>query len=116
MVLPSGVGNVPTMNVRSDVWDHVESYTICMLLTCRLKIILSPCLRLIISFLVLLLVLLPCYQSLLFVTSMWHAQLTSRVYLRSAIRPSAQFANFTNKNDLQATGTGTAFLQVKEGY
>jgi hypothetical protein len=89
MLLPSGIGNVPTLNVCLDVWDCIESYTICMLLACRLKIILSPYHRLLISFLVLPLVLLPRYQSLLFVASMRHAQFTSSVYLRLAIRPSA---------------------------
>jgi hypothetical protein len=44
----SGVGNVPTPKVRSDVWDRVESYTICMLLTCRLKIIPTSNLELIV--------------------------------------------------------------------
>jgi hypothetical protein len=33
-----------------------------------------------------------------------------------ANRPSAQFANSTNENDLQAAETTTALLQVKEGY
>ncbi len=51
----------------------------------------------------------------------WH--LTLRVYLRLANRPSAQFANSSKqeqpsifKNNPQASGTGTAFLQVKQGY
>ncbi len=35
----SGVGKVPILNVRSDVWNCVESYTIRILLACRLKII-----------------------------------------------------------------------------
>jgi hypothetical protein len=102
MLLPSGVSNVPTPNVRSNVWDHVESYTICMLLAYRLKIISSPNLQLIISFLALPLVLLCHYQSLSFVASMRLPQLTSRVYLRLAIRPSAQFVNLltrTTSND-----------------
>jgi hypothetical protein len=42
--------------------------------------------------------------------------LTSRVSLRLANRPSAQFATSTNKNNLQASETATALLQVKEGY
>jgi hypothetical protein len=45
----SGVGEVPTPNVRSYVWDRVESYTVCMLLTCRLKIITTCNRKLIIS-------------------------------------------------------------------
>ncbi len=48
----SGVGHVPTPNVRSDIWDRVESYVIHMLLARRLKIIFTPSLKLIISFLV----------------------------------------------------------------
>ncbi len=51
-LLLSGLGYVPTPNVHSDVWDHVESYTIHMLLTCRLKITFTFSLKLIISFLV----------------------------------------------------------------
>ncbi len=37
-LLLSDVGYVPTPNVHSDVWDRVESYTVYMLLACRLKI------------------------------------------------------------------------------
>jgi hypothetical protein len=48
----SGIGNVPTLNKCSDVWDRVESYGIHMLLTCRLKITFTSSLKLIISFLV----------------------------------------------------------------
>jgi hypothetical protein len=44
------------------------------------------------------------------VASTRHAPLTSCVYLRLAGRPSAQFANSTYTNNLQAAGTGTAFL------
>jgi hypothetical protein len=51
-LLLSGVGYVPTPNVHLDVWDHVESYTIYMLLACRLKITFTFSLKLIISFLV----------------------------------------------------------------
>jgi hypothetical protein len=89
MFLPSGVGNVPTLNVHSDVWDHVESYTIRMLVVCKLKIIPISNLKLIISFLVIPLVLLHSYKLLSFVASTWHAPLTLHVYLRLAIRPSA---------------------------
>ncbi len=49
-----GVGNVLTPNVHSDIWDCVEPYMICMLLARRLKIIPISNLKLIISFLVLL--------------------------------------------------------------
>ena len=58
----SGIGEVPTLNVCSDVWDRVESYTICMLLECRLKIIPTSNLKLINSFLVLHIVLLSFIQ------------------------------------------------------
>jgi hypothetical protein len=58
----SGVGEVPTPNVRLDVWDGVESYTIHMLLACRLKIIPTSNLELIIFFLVLHIVLLSFIQ------------------------------------------------------
>ena len=60
-------GETPTPNVRLDAWDSVESYTIRMLLASRLKIILSPNLKLIIFLLVLPLVLLfnsSCYYLL----------------------------------------------------
>ncbi len=50
--LLSDVGYVPTLNVHLDVWDCVESYTIYMLLTCRLKITFTFSLKLIIFFLV----------------------------------------------------------------
>jgi hypothetical protein len=51
-LLLSDVGYVPTLNVHSDEWDRVESYTICMLLACRLKITFTFSLKLIISILV----------------------------------------------------------------
>jgi hypothetical protein len=51
-LLLSGVGYVPTPNVHLDVWDCVESYTIHMLLACRLKITFTFSLKLILSFLV----------------------------------------------------------------
>ncbi len=51
-LLLSGIGYVPTPNVHSDVWDQVESYTIYMLLACRLEITFTFSLKLIISFLV----------------------------------------------------------------
>jgi hypothetical protein len=107
---------VPTPNVCSDIWDHVESYVIHMFLACRLKITLTFNLKLRISFLILHIVLLSLFKSLSLVASTRHAPLTLRVYLRLANQPSAQFANSTDKNNLQAAGTGTAFLQVKEGY
>jgi hypothetical protein len=116
MLLPSGAGNKPTPNVRSDVWDCVESYTICMFLACRLMIISSPNLKLIISFLVLPLVLLRHYQSLSFVASTWHAQLTSRVYLRLAIRSSAQFANLLTRTTSKGWGPVLPFFTSRKGF
>jgi hypothetical protein len=89
MLLLSDIGDVPTPNVRLGAWNYVESYTLRILLACRLKIISSPNLKLIIFILVLPLVLLCHYQSLSFVASTLHAQVTSHVYLRLAIRPSA---------------------------
>jgi hypothetical protein len=51
-LLLSGIDYVPTLNVHSNVWDHLESYTIYMLIACRLKITFTFSLKLIISFLV----------------------------------------------------------------
>jgi hypothetical protein len=51
-LLLSCIGYVPTPNVHSDVCDYVESYTIDMLLACKLKITFTFSLKLIISFLV----------------------------------------------------------------
>jgi hypothetical protein len=51
-LLLSGIGYVPTPNVHSDVWDHVESYAKHMLLTRRLKITFTFSLKHIISTLV----------------------------------------------------------------
>jgi hypothetical protein len=51
-LLLSGIGYVATPNVHLDVWDCIESYLIDMLLACRLKIIFTFSLKLIISFLV----------------------------------------------------------------
>jgi hypothetical protein len=87
----SGVGDVPTPNVRSDIWDHVESYAICMLLACRLKIIPTSNLKLIISFLVLLILVLSLHQVVITCYLKQHAHLTSHSVLRLANRPNAQF-------------------------
>ncbi len=62
--LLSGIGNVPTPNVHLDVWDHVESYVILMVLARRLKIIPTSNLKLLISFLVLLILVLSFIKSL----------------------------------------------------
>ena len=70
-----GIGNVPTPSVRPDIWDHVESYRILMLLVCRLKIIPTSNLKLITSFLVLHIVLLSLFKSLSLVASTRHAAL-----------------------------------------
>ncbi len=82
---------VPTLKIRSDMWDRVESYAIHMFLAYRLKITFTSNLKLIIYFLV------YSYQyfhpsshyHLLPQLGMLH--MTSRVYLRLANRPSAQF-------------------------
>jgi hypothetical protein len=80
---------VPTLNVRSDIWDHVESYAIHMFLACRLKITFTSNLKLIIYALVLHMYYFVITSLLSLVASMRHAQLISRIDLRLAIRPSA---------------------------
>ncbi len=80
----SGVGNVPTPNMHSYIWDCVESYAIYMVLSCRLKIIPTSNLKLIISFLVLLILLLSFIKSLSIVALMQHAHLTLCTVLRLA--------------------------------
>jgi hypothetical protein len=80
---------MPTPNVRSDIWNCVESYVIHMFLACRLKITFTSNLKLIISFLVLHIVLLSLQKLLSLVDSTRQAPLTSRVYFRLADRPSA---------------------------
>ncbi len=72
---------------RYGIMQNPMGYT--RLLACRQKIIPTSNLKLIIFFLVLHLVLLHHYQPLSFVASMRRVQLTLRVYLRLAIRPSA---------------------------
>jgi hypothetical protein len=71
----SDIGEMPTPNVRSDVWNHVEFYTILMLLACRLKIIPTSNLKLVISFLVLLILVLSLFKLLSLVASTRHAAL-----------------------------------------
>jgi hypothetical protein len=58
----SGIGHVPTPNVCLDIWDRVESYAIQMFLARRLKITFTSHLKLIISFLVLLILVLSFLQ------------------------------------------------------
>jgi hypothetical protein len=60
----SGIGKMPTPNVRSDVCDRVESYTMHMILACRQKITFTSNLKLIISFLVLLILVISFIKSL----------------------------------------------------
>jgi hypothetical protein len=79
--------------VHSDVWDCVESYAICMLLACKLKITFTSNLKLVISFLVLLILVLLSFELLSIVASKQHAHLTLCAVLRLANRPSAQFQN-----------------------
>jgi hypothetical protein len=76
---------------------------------------LSPYLKLIISLLVLPLVLLHHYQSLSFVSSTRHAQLTSCGYLKSAIRPSAQFANLLTRTSSKQRGPVLPFIKSRKG-
>jgi hypothetical protein len=89
----SGIGDVLTPNVCSDIWDRVESYATHMLLAHRLKIIPTSNLKLIISFLVLLILFLSFIKLLSIVASLHHAHLTLHIVLRLFNRPSAQFAN-----------------------
>ena len=100
----SGVGDVSTPIVRSNIWDCVESYAIRMLLACRLKIIPTSNLKLIISFLVLLILVLSFIKSLSIVALTQHAHLTSRTVLRLANRPSAQFANSSKQGQPPSNG------------
>ncbi len=89
MLLPSGIGNVPTLNVHSDVWNCLESYMICMLLVCRLKIIPTSNLKLIIFFWYCHQYYFHSFKLLSFVASTRHAPLTSRVQLKLTIKPTA---------------------------
>jgi hypothetical protein len=66
---------MPTPNVHLDVWNHVESYRILMLLVCRLKIIPTSNFKLIISILELLILVLSLFKSLSLVASTRHAAL-----------------------------------------
>ncbi len=101
----SGIGNVPTPNVRSDIWDRVESYVIRMLLACRLMITIPTSnLKLILSFLLLLILVLLFFKSLSVVASKQHAHLTSRTVLRLANRLSAQFQNSSKQGQPPSNG------------
>ncbi len=87
----SGIGHVLTPNVCSDIWDHVESHAIHILLAHRPKITFTSNLKLIISFSVLLILVLSFFKLLSIVASKQHAHLTLHTVLRLANRPSAQF-------------------------
>ncbi len=100
----STIGNVPTPNVCSDVWDCVESYAIRMLLAHRLKIIPTSNLKLIISFLVLLTLVLSFFKLLSIVALAQHTHLTSHTVLRLANRPSAQFWNSSKQGQTPSDG------------
>jgi hypothetical protein len=108
----SGIGKVPTPNVHSDVWDCVES--IRMLLACRLKIIPTSNLKLIISFLVLHIVLLSFTQVVIACCLNLARSPNLACLLEAGQQVSAQFANSSNKNNLQAAGTGAA-LSASQG-
>ncbi len=111
----SGVGNVPTPNVRLDVWDPVESYEIHMFLACRLKIIPTSNLELIISFLVLLILVLSFIKSLsIIVSSMQHAHLTSRTVLRLANRPSTKIASSSKQGQAPSNGDHIYLFSIQE--
>ncbi len=65
---------MPTPNVRSDIWDCVESYAMHMFLAHRLKITFTSNLKLIISVLILILIL-PSFKLLSLVALTRHAAL-----------------------------------------
>jgi hypothetical protein len=87
-----------------------------MLLTCRLKIIPTSNLKLIISFLVLLMLVLSFFKSLSVVALKQHAHLTSRTVLRLANRLSAQFRNSSKQRQPSSNGDLFFFLQAKGEY
>ncbi len=87
-----------------DIWNCVESYAIWMLLACRLKIIPTSNLNLIISFLVLLILVLSFFKSLLVVASKQPTHLTLHTVLRLANRPSAQFWNSSKQGQSPSDG------------
>ncbi len=66
---------MPTPKIHLDTWDHVESYAIHMFLARRPKITFTSNLKLIISFLVLLILVLSLFKSLSLVASTRHAAL-----------------------------------------
>jgi hypothetical protein len=110
----SGIDDVPTPNVRLDVWDCVEPYAMHILLARRLKIIPTSNLKLINSFLVLHIVLLSLLKSLSRVASTWHAHFTLRVNLRVSDRPSALCQKFLPHAKFLACGF--AFMRQLSFY
>ncbi len=66
---------MPTLKIRSDIWDCVESYMIHMFLACRLMITFTSNLKLIIFFLVLLILVLSLFKSSSLVASTRHTAL-----------------------------------------
>jgi hypothetical protein len=108
----SGVGDVSTPIVRSNIWDCVESYAIRMLLACRLKIIPTSNLKLIISFLVLLILVLSLLQVVITCYLEQQAHLTLHTVLILANRPSAQFRNSSNQGQLW--GPYLPFLKLRK--
>jgi hypothetical protein len=119
----SQLARCDTSVFEHSVWDRVGFYMIHTFLNPSFECQVKSFLKLIISFLVLPILVLSfksCYHML---PQLGMLHLTLCVYLRLANWPSAQFANSSQheqpssfKNDPQASGTGTAFLQVKEGY
>jgi hypothetical protein len=106
---------VPPQSFERSVWDCVGFYMIHTFLNPSVECQVKSFLKLIISFLVLPLVLLKHYQLLPFMASTRHAQLTSRVYLRLAIRPSAQFANLLTRTTSKQQGPLLPFFKSRKG-
>ncbi len=113
---------VSTPNAYSDIWDCVESYRIQKFLTRRLKITFTSNLKLIISFLVLLIIVLLFKSRYHLLPQLGTLHLFLRVYLRLANRPSAQFANSSkqewpssSRTNLKRRGPVLPFFKSRKG-
>ncbi len=90
MWLLSELAMCASSKLRSDIWDHVESYAIHMFFARRLKITFTSNLKLTKSFLVLLILVLLFNSSYHLLPQLGTLHLTLHVYLRLANRPSAR--------------------------
>jgi hypothetical protein len=105
--------------IRSDIWDHVESYTIPMFLARGQKITFTSNPKLIISVLILIL-LLPSFKSLSLVASTRHAALNLACLLEVSQQAWCTISKFTYREqptsssyNPQASGTGTDFPAIQ---